>query len=629
MRLLKGVWRFLVGVKDALVLLAMILFFGALYAALSTRQQTNLASSGALLLDFSGSLVEQPAEAEPLDLISRAGAPRVSEYRLRDVVRAIRVAARDSRIKAVVLDLDGFNGGGQAAIATAGAALDEVRRAGKPVLAYATGYGDDGYQLAAHASEVWVDPLGAVLLTGPGGAHLYYKGLLDKLGVEAKVYKVGQFKSAVEPYTRADQSPEAREANQALADALWSEWRGEVMRARPKARLAAYLAQEASGRPAGATFADAARAAGLVDQIGNRTDFGRRVAALAGAAPKRAGGDFATVSLGRYVAQTQPGTSGAAIGVVTVAGDIVDGKAPPGTAGGETISRLVLNALSTQDLKALVVRIDSPGGSVTASEQIRSAVLEAKRRGLPVVVSMGSVAASGGYWVASAGDVIFAEPSTITGSIGVFAILPTFRATLAKLGLSADGVKTTPLSGEPDILRGTSPEIDRLLQSGVEQTYARFTGLVAASRHMPVARVDEIGQGRVWAGGIARQIGLVDAFGGLDDAIAEAAKRAKLDPAGVHPVFIEREPSFGRRLVAELIGTGGSEDEAMAVARDPFAKVAVRPDRLVAAALGETRRVLAGPTVQVRCLDCGERAPAPDVRMDGLVALVLMRLGIG
>ncbi|MBU3077145.1 signal peptide peptidase SppA [Sphingomonas quercus] len=627
MRLLKGIWRFLVGVKDALVLIAMILFFTTLYAVLSARQQTNVASAGALLLDFSGSLVEQPAEAEPLDLISRAGAPRVSEYRLRDVVRAIRASARDANIKAVVLDLDGFNGGGQAAVASAGAALDEVRRAGKPVFAYATGYGDDSYQLAAHASEVWINPLGAVLLTGPGGSHLYYKGLLDKLGIEARVYKVGQFKSAVEPYIRNDQSPEARAANQALADALWSEWRGEVMRARPTAKLAAYLAAAARGEMPGANFAEAARAAGLADKVGDRGEFARRVAEVAGAPAAGGGAEFATVSLGRYIAQTQPGTAGDAIGVVTVAGDIVDGKAPPGTAGGETISRLLRDALATNRLKALVVRIDSPGGSVTASEQIRSAVLEAKRRGLPVVVSMGSVTASGGYWVASAGDMIFAEPSTITGSIGVFAILPTFRATLAKLGLSADGVKTTPLSGEPDVLRGPSPEVDKLLQAGVDQIYARFTGIVAASRHLPVKRVDEIAQGRVWAGGIARQIGLVDRFGGLDDAIAEAARRAKLDPGAVHPVFIEREPSYARRLLADMIGR--SDDDASASASDPFAHVVVRPDVLLGRALGEARRVLAGPTIQVRCLECGTPAPAPSLRADGLATLLLARLGPG
>lgn len=627
MKLVRFVWQVLVGVKDALVLLAMILFFGVLYAALQARPTTAVPSSGALLLRFDGGLAEQPAEAEPLDLLSRGGAPRVAEYRLRDVTRAIRAAAADRAVKAVVLDLSGFTGGGQAAIADVGAALDEVRRAGKPVLAHALAYSDDAYQLAAHAGELWLDPLGGVILTGPGGSRLYYKGLLDKLGVEAKVFKVGRFKSAVEPYIRRDQSPEARAANQALADALWGQWRDEVRRARPRAQLAAYLAQEASGTPsAGETFADTARRMGLADAIGDRAAFARRVAQVAGASPDGRPGDFATLPLDRYIDAHPAPTSGSAIGVVTVAGEIVDGKAAPGTAGGETISALIRDALAKKDLKALVVRVDSPGGSVTASEQIRGAVMEARGKGLPVVISMGSVAASGGYWVATAGDYIFADPATITGSIGVFGIIPTFRGTLDRLGLSADGVKTTPLSGEPDVYRGTSPQVDGLIQAGVDQIYARFTGLVAQARHLSPARVDEIAQGRVWPGGVAHQLGLIDRFGGLDAAMAEAARRAKLDPAKVHPVYIEREPSYGRRLVADLIGNGAGGDEA--VVRDPFARLAVRPDALLATAVAQAAQVLNGPTLQVRCLDCGAGTVRP-AEARGMWALLMARLAGG
>ena len=255
-----------VGIKDALVLLLLLLFFGALYLALSASPNPAVASSGALLLDFRGSLVEQPAEGDPLNFLS-GDSGRVTQYRLRDLVRAIDAAVADSHVKAVVLDLDAFTGGGQAAIATAGEALDRMRRAGKPVLAFATGYTDDSYQLASHASEIWVDPLGAVLIAGPGGSRLYYKGLLDKLGVTARVYKVGQFKSAVEPYTRADQSPAARAANQALADALWQSWRQEVGVARPKAQLADYVGRiELAGGLPGKSFAESALAAGLADR---------------------------------------------------------------------------------------------------------------------------------------------------------------------------------------------------------------------------------------------------------------------------------------------------------------------------------------------------------------------------
>ena len=253
--------------------------------------------------------------------------------------------------------------------------------------------------------------------------------------------------------------------------------------------------------------------------------------------------------------------------MLTVAGLIVDGHAGPGTAGGETVARNLERGLREHNLKALVVRVDSPGGSVLASERIRRAIMAAHARGIPVVVSMGSVAASGGYWVSTPGDVIFAEPSTITGSIGVFGILPSFQGTLQKLNVGADGVATTPLSGQPDILRGPSPEAGHLLQHGVESIYRRFIGLVAVSRHLPPARVNEIAQGRVWDGGTAHQLGLVDRFGTLSDAIAEAARRAHLDPATARPVFLEREPSFFETLVADAVSNDEDED----LNRDAFA----------------------------------------------------------
>jgi protease-4 len=624
MRLVRGFWRLLVGIKDGLVLLFMLLFFALLFAALSMTPNPSVPSSGALLVDLDGSLVEQPAEADPLTVIS-GNNPATREYRLRDVVRALEAAAKDSRAKAVVLDLDGFAGGGQATIAEAARAVDKVRASGKKVLAYATGYTDDGYLLASHASEVWLDPYGAVLLTGPGGSHLYYKGFLDKLGVATKVYRVGEFKSAVEPFTRTDQSPEAREANQALANALWVSWQGDVRQARPAARVAAYLANpDAAIAAAHGDIAGAALAAGLVDRIGDRIAFGRRVAELAGGADKKEAGGYRAIPLDNWVAAHPEKSGGDAIGVLTIAGTIVDGEAPPGTAGGDTIANLLLEELAKGRLKALVVRIDSPGGSVTGSERIRAAIAQAKAKGLPVVVSMGSLAASGGYWVTTPADQIFAEPSTITGSIGVFGIIPTFPGTLQKLGLSADGVKTTPLSGEPDVLRGTSPEFDRLIQLGIEDIYRRFTGLVAQSRKLPLARVDQIGQGRVWAGTSARQIGLIDAFGSLDDAIADAARRAKLDPAKVRPIFIEREPSPWKKFASDLLMPKPNEDASL---RDPWSKVARRPESVLLRALADARSIAMGPAIQIRCLECPQTGSAT-AREAGLGQLLLQRIGL-
>lgn len=615
-------WRLLVGIKDGLVLIFMMVFFGLLYAALSASPYKDSAREGALRLDLGGAIVEQPAARDPLAALG--GSPVTREYRVAELVHALDTAASDPRIRAVALDLDIFVGGGQTAIADVGAALDRVRRGGKRVVAYATGYTDDSYQLAAHADEIWLDPLGAVVIAGPGGSNLYYAGLLERIGVTAHVYRVGAFKSAVEPYTRNDMSPEARQQSQALADALWETWRNDVRGARPRARIADWVANpDAFLQPAGGDMAQAALRAGLIDRVGDRTQFGERMAALAGNDDDRVPGRYNAVHYEAWVDEHRPGDSGGEIGILTVAGNIVDGEAGPGTAGGETVARNLERGLERGNLRALVVRVDSPGGSVLASERIRRAILAAKARGLPIVISMGSVAASGGYWIATAGDVIYAEPSTITGSIGVFGILPSFEGTLQRLGIGADGVRTTPLSGEPDLLRGPAPEAERLLQTGVESTYRRFINLVAAARRLSPARVHEIAQGRVWSGGMARQLGLVDRFGSLNDAVADAARRAGLDPATVRRAYLEREPGF----LTRLFGGRGGENVAGAP-RDAFARLARRPEAMIERAVHEAGALLAGPAIQARCLECPAIAPVPRAPVEGnwlvrLAALVL------
>lgn len=606
MTLLRGLWKLLVGVKDALVLLAMLIFFSLLFVILSVKPNTGVPASGALVVKLSGSLVEQPADADPFSLVSGdAGVAR--EHRLRDVERSLETAATSNSVKAIVLDLDEFVGGSEAAVTSAAAAVDKARAAGKPVLAYATGYSDDSYQLASHATEIWLNPLGAVLLTGPGGSRLYYKGLLDKLGVTAKIYRVGEFKSAVEPYIRGDQSPEARAANQALADALWTTWRSNVLTARPKAGLADYIAHpDTVAQAAGGNMASAALKAKLVDHLGDRNAFNARVASIAGDAEGGGINNYRAIPLDRWAASHPEKSGGTPIGVLTIAGTIIDGKAPAGTAGGETISGLLLDELARNRIKALVVRVDSPGGSVLASEQIRSAIMQAKARKLPIVVSMGGVAASGGYWVSTPGDKIFADPSTVTGSIGVFGIIPTFQGSLAKLGLSADGVKTTPLSGEPDVLHGTSPAFDVMLQASIENIYGHFTNLVAQSRKMPIARVRQIAEGRVWAGSAAKQLGLIDAYGSVDDAVFEAARMAKVDPANATPLYIEKQPSAWKQMLKSLVTPDRSTDASV---RDPWSRIAAKPDLLLLRALADARSILGGPAIQARCLECESSAP--------------------
>lgn len=627
MAFVKGIWRILVAIKDGLVLLFLLLFFGLLYAALSFSPNPVAAiSSGALLLDLDGTIVEQPAEIDPFSLLSSQG-EQAREYRLSDIITALDAARTDSKVKAVVLNLDGFMGGGQVALARVGKALDAVRAAKKPVLAFSTLYTDDGYQLAAHASEIWGDSFGGVALTGPGGSRLYYKGLIDRLGVNAHVYRVGTYKSFVEPYTRADQSPEARQANVALTGALWESWQQNVSKARPKAKLAPYISDiAAAARAADGNLAKAAQSAGLLDRLGNEAQFGERVAQIAGQPAQDKDGDFATIDLAAYVKARRPANEGQ-IGVLTIAGDIVDGEAGPGTAAGDTISDLLYTALAEKKLKALVVRVDSPGGSVMASEKIRTAILAAKADGLPIVVSMGNVAASGGYWVATPANVIFAEPDTITGSIGVFGILPSFEGTLAKIGVTTDGVTTTPLSGQPDIIGGTTPQFDAVMQMGVEDIYRRFVGIVAEARKKSPQQIDTIAQGRVWDGGTARQLGLIDRFGGLEDAIAEAAKLAKIDPVKARPYAIEKAPD---KITAFLQNFMEGDQKQASMPRDLLARQSLLQRQWALQAVADARAMVMGGGIRADCLECRgiggprEAPPRPIGSVDdrGLLALL-------
>jgi protease-4 len=618
MKFVRAIWKLLVGIKDALVLLFMLLFFAAIYAGLSSRPTP--VADGVLALELRGSVVEQPAQASFTDF---ASGNRIREYSLHDLTAALAKARDDDRVKAVALDLDGFLGGGQTAIDDLADAVRAVRAAGKPVIAYGTGYTNDGYQLASAASEVWLNPLGAVAIAGPGGSGLYFKGLLDKLGVTANVYRVGTYKSAVEPYIRNDMSPEARANYLALDQAMLEDWRQSIHRARPKANVDVFL-NDMNGAiaRAGGDMAGAALQAGLVDKLGDRHAFENRLAELGGEA-RRDDESYSRIKLTSYIDDVVDRRPVGPIGVVTVAGTIVDGKASAGTAGGDSIAQAIERGVREDKVKALVVRVDSPGGSVLASERIRGALLEAKAKKIPVVVSMGSVAASGGYWVATAGDYIFAEPSTITGSIGVFGVLPSFQGTLQKLGIGADGVKTTQLSGEPDLLKGPSPEANQLIQTGVEATYRRFLGIVAEARHKSPADVDRIAQGRVWDGGAAHQLGLVDGFGGMDEAIAKAAQLAKLgDEREIR--YLQPVRSWREELFDAFSSDAGDDD----VPTDAFATLARQPQQQLAAAVDEIRMVLSGPTIQARCIACPPIAPA-QLKPRDLSLLALIRNWIG
>ena len=615
-------WHLLVAIKDGLALLFLLLFFALLFAILTARPSPAQIQEGALLLELDGVIVEEAAEIDPFEALL-TGVEPIGEYQARDLVRAIDAAATDERIEAVVLDLTYFLGGGQVHLSEIGAALDRVRAADKPVLAYAIGYADDHMMLAAHASEVWLDPLGGAFIAGPGGERLYYANLLENLKVNARVYRVGEYKSAVEPFTRADMSPEARENYAALYAALWEEWQANVSRARPNIRLDRVTRTPVEWvEAAEGDLATAALEARLVDRLGSRAEFGKRVAEIVGEDPwDDLPGNFAATPLDIWLTDVDVPDDGAAIAVVTVAGEIVDGETGPGTAGGDRIAALLDEALA-EEPAGLVVRVDSPGGSVLASEAIRQAVMRHEARGVPIAVSMANVAASGGYWIATPADRVFAEPETITGSIGIFGIVPTFERTAAEIGVTTDGVRTTPLSGQPDLIAGFTPETDAILQASIEDGYRDFIERVAAARNMSPAQVDRIGQGRVWDGGTARQIGLVDQFGGLDDALEWVAGEAELGDDWHAWHLGDDADAFDTLLSAMLAGDARARGPS---GGDLFAVLARREAALAGTIAADLDRLLTTRGAQAYCLECpasARDAAAAETRATGLLPLL-------
>ena len=623
MQFVRVSWKILVGLKDLLVLLFMLLFFAAIFAVLNSSPNPAMVRDGALLLKLDGVVSEQPSEIDTLTTLTSSAA-FVGEMRQRDIVRALKLAETDDRVKAVVVDMDRFMGGGQASLAAIGSSLDGVKKAGKPVYAFATAYTDDSYQLAAHATQIWMDPLGGAMLTGPGGSQPYFKGLLDRLGVKANIYRVGTYKSAVEPFMRSDQSEASKAAIKGVYDEIWGQWKAAVAKARPQAQLEQMLTDPAGAvEGAQGDLAQLALSSKLVDTLGDRVAFGKFVASKVGADDKKTTGGFANTPMDAFLAHYGPASAGKQIGVITIAGTIVDGEGGPGSAAGDTVSGLIYDALDNKDLKALVVRVDSPGGSVMASEKIRLAIEAAKAKKIPVIVSMANLAASGGYWISLPADVIFADPSTITGSIGIFGVIPSAEVGLAKIGVNADGVKTTPLSGEPDVLNGFSPEFDRVAQSAIENGYRQFLNRVAAARKKTPAQVDAIAQGRVWAGGTARRLGLVDRTGGMNDAFAEAAKRAGLKSDGWHAEYIEPPVSFTETLLQGLMPKRAQATAPM----DIFAHAAWQQN-LFAQRVARDLNMLTGVKgVQAACLECGDFAsPTPSPTDKSWLAILIKAL---
>ena len=550
-----ALWRGLDGLRKALHLILLLVIFGLLIGLLR-GSVPRIPSKAALLIVPEGQLVEQ-LSGDPLErAVQETRGEQHRETLLWDLTDSIRAAAADPRIPAVALDLEKFEGGTQPTLEELAAALREFRASGKKVIAYGVELSQERYYLAAQADEVLLDPMGFVLIDGYDRYRMYLKDALDKLGVEINVFRVGAFKSAVETYTRTNMSAEDREESRAYLTALWTSYQEAVTRARklqPDA-LAKYVGSLSKTVPAaGGDAARVAMQAGLVTALKTRIEFEQRLVTLVGKDDNN--GSFKSVSADDYVhyahAQKKLTADGKArIGVIVAEGEILDGEQPPGTIGGESMVRLLRQARTDKDVKAVVLRVDSPGGSVLASEEIYRELVALRGAGKPIVVSMSGYAASGGYYISAPADEIWASPATITGSIGIFAIIPTVDRTLGKVGVSVDGVGTTPLSGQLRIDRPLGEEARALLQSTVSRGYSEFLERVADGRKKSRDEVDQIAQGRVWAGTDAHRLGLVDQIGSFNDATKAAARRAKVTDYALE--FIEPELTWAQALAMQL-----------------------------------------------------------------------------
>ena len=540
-----GLWAALRGIgrviNVARLLIVNAVFFTLLFVVVLAivggiavnRAKAVVQDGSVLVLQPEGQLVEQYS-VDPLQrALARLSGDKTQQVRLRDLVGAINAAAKDKRISRILLLPGELHAGGFAALREVGAALDRFRATGKPVIAWAASLDQGQYYLAAHADRVLLDPQGSLMLTGLANYRLFYKDLLDKLGVDVHLFRVGQFKSAAEPYILDHASSASKEADSYWMGGLWDEYLAEVAKLRKLDPATLRADVDDLPQDIASTQGDLARLAlneHLIDGMATRAEL---IADLRsqGVPAANNGHGLRSVGLARYVADVRSSRgqlTGAGVTVVVAEGDIAGGKQPAGSIGGESTAALIRAAREDRRTKALVLRVDSPGGEVYAAEQIRREVELTREAGIPVVVSMGDVAASGGYWISMNANRIFAEPNTITGSIGIFGMYYSVPNTLAKFGIRSDGVATGPMAGAFDITRPLDPKVGAVIQAIIDKGYRDFVGGVAKARGKSFDAIDAIAQGRVWTGKQALDRGLVDRLGGLGDAVAEAARLAKL-----------------------------------------------------------------------------------------------------
>jgi protease IV len=555
-RVIYGVWRSLDVLRRFLHLLILLALLGIVIGTLR-QVSPHVPDKAALVIRPSGDLVEQLSGDPVGRAVSEAQGDGQPQTLLWDLTTAIRAAATDPRIAVLLINTDDLGSAGQVKLEELTAAIQEFRHSGKKIISFGTYFLQNQYYLAAQADEVYLDPFGFVLLDGYARYRMFYKEALDKLNVDIHLFRAGKYKSAEEPFIRRDMSPEDREASEAYLQALWGGYRQSVAAARnlkPDALAQFSNGYVAAVAAAGGDSAKVAKDSGLVSGLKTQQEIEDRLTDLVGADPS--GKTYRQITVNDYLRATHAGdklqhAKGPSVGVIVASGEILPGKQPPGTIGGESTSALLRAARLDDEIRAVVLRIDSPGGDVVSSEQIYREVLALKQDGKPVIVSMSDVAASGGYYIAAPADRIIASANTITGSIGVFANIPTFSRTLAKVGINTDGVGTTPLAGADRLDRPMSPDTARLLQVTVDHNYEEFLARVAKGRGKTRETIDAIGQGRVWAGSDALKQGLVDVLGTYDDAVKEAGTRANLKP-GYGVRRIEPEMGLAQLLLLQM-----------------------------------------------------------------------------
>lgn len=556
MRVLHGLWWLVDTGRRAILNLLLLALIAAVAWTLLHRGPPPLADKTVLVLNPHGPVREQFSGSLRENALQKARGSELEQTRLRDLLTALDAGATDARISSALLVLDDFAGAGLPTLRELASAIDRFRAGGKKVVAWGSNYDQRQYYLAAHADEVWLHPMGGVEINGYGGRRTYLKDALDQIGVTAHVVRAGRFKNAAETFAASGPSPETEEADRALYGGLWADYAAAVEHARrlPAGSLDRAIAELPERlASAGGDAAKLAAREGLIDAMKTRDQL--RAALIARG--ERDGETFRQIGFAEYAARFTPPMAGPKVAVVVAEGPIVDGEAGPGTIGGLSTAALVRRARDDDAVRAVVLRVNSPGGSAFGSELIRRELELTRSAGKPVIVSMGDVAASGGFWISTAADEIVADPATITGSIGVIAVLPTAERALERLGLHTEGYRTSWAVDAYDPRSPLDPRLEQVLQASIGHVYGQFLERVAAARKSTPEHIDEIGQGRVWSGAQARERGLVDRTGGLRDALALAAARAKLAP-GYRVQYVEREPGRAERLMEWFGGLTGT-----------------------------------------------------------------------